>query len=323
VTGESVQFLNDVRVGASGAYREMQLAVNPNSIAFVPANGDNRLALVDRAGRETLLPDSSGALHRPRFSPDGSQLSFDVTRASDRDVWLYDFAQRTTSRVSFEPLGHDAIWAPDGRSLLYTASVGGIAEAIFARRTDGSTSVDTLGQGNGLDAPEAVLPDGSVIAYRVDSLTLTHAVILKGRAQRTLLPGDPLVGAMSVSPDRKWLAWVSHETGQDEVYARAVDGGPRMTVSVGGGREPVWAASGRELFYRSGRASGARLMEAHLSLAPLRVLSRDTLFSVDDYEIADPHANYDVMRGDRFVFIRQFLPNEIRVIRNWKALLKR
>ena len=240
----------------------------------------------------------------------------------NRDVWLHDFAQRTTSRVSFETLGHDAIWMPDGRALLYTAQRGDSAEGIFARRTDGSTSVDTLGWGHGLDAPEAVLADGSVLAYRLDSLTLSHASVLKGRAQRALLPGDPLIGALSLSPDRKWLAWVTTETGQTEVYARALEGGPRVTVSVGGGREPVWAPSGRELFYRSGRATGSRLIEAHLSLAPLRVLSRDTLFSVDPYEISDPHANYDVTRGDRFVFIRQFLPNEIRVIRNWKALLK-
>ena len=104
---------------------------------------------------------------------------------------------------------------------------------------------------------------------------------------------------------------------------RALEGGPRVQVSTGGGREAVWNPRGGELFYRVQTASGASLVAARLSTTPLRVIARDTLFAIPDYEEADPHANYDVSPdGARFVFIRQLMPNEIRLIRNWQSLLE-
>ena len=105
---------------------------------------------------------------------------------------------------------------------------------------------------------------------------------------------------------------------------RALEGGPRVQVSTGGGREAVWNPRGGELFYRVQSAEGSSLVAARLSTTTLRVISRDTLFAVANYEEADPHANYDVSPdGTRFVFIRQLMPNEIRVIRNWQTLLDR
>lgn len=103
---------------------------------------------------------------------------------------------------------------------------------------------------------------------------------------------------------------------------RALAGGPRLQVSTGGGREAVWNPRGGELFYRVQATGGARLVSARIATGPLRVVARDTLFSVTDYEEADPHANFAVSPdGQRFVFIRQQMPNEIRVIRNWPSLL--
>jgi len=327
ISGRPAVLVADVRVAANGGFRESQSAIGGRTLAYVPAAGNNRIALVDRAGREVLLPDTTGVFHRPRFSPEGRRLSVDITRSQSRDVWVYDFDQRTMSRVTFEPNGHDAIWTPDGRSILYNASLTDTAFGLLARPTDGSTVVDTIASDPAFASPEALTADGrSVLSYGlggaatkedgwlVDRATGAHSVLLGGAYDEA---------GLSLSHDGRWLAWASNESGRYEVYVRALGGGPRVQITTAGGREPVWNPRGGELFYRVQTASGSRLLAARISPTPLRVVSRDTLFDVTDYEEADPHANYDVSQdGTRFVFIRQLMPNEIRVIRNWQTLLE-
>jgi Tol biopolymer transport system component len=327
IRGTPVLLLTNVRVGANGGFRESQSAVGGNTLAFVPAAGNNRIALVDRSGRETLLPDTTGVFHRPKFSPDGRRISLDITRAESRDVWVYDADQRTMSRVTFEPNGHDAIWTGDGHRILYNASIDDTLNALLSRQTDGSARVDTIARDPEYASPEAVTADGgTVLSYGLNADTKTD-VWLVDRANGThavLLGGPYDEAGASLSRDGRWLAWASNESGRYEIYVRALEGGPRIQVSTGGGREAVWNPRGGELFYRVQSVSGSSLIVARLSFTPLRVLSRDTLFATSDYEEADPHANYDVSPdGTRFVFIRQQMPNEIRVIRNWQAMLER
>ncbi len=324
--GQPVVLMPNVRLGANGGFRESQSSIGGKTLAFVPAAGNNRIALVDRGGREILLPDTTGVFHRPKFSPDGRSISVDITRADSRDVWVYDFDQRTMTRVTFEPNGHDAIWAPDGRSILYNAAIADTVNALLTRRTDGSATVDTVARDPEFASPEAVTVDGrSVLSYALAGATKEDAWLVERStgAHRVLLGGDYDEAGLSLSHDGRWLAWASNESGRYEIYVRALEGGPRVQVSTGGGREAVWNPRGGELFYRVQTASGSSLVAARLSTTPLRVLARDTLFSVPDYEEADPHANYDVSPdGSRFVFIRQLMPNEIRLIRNWQALLE-
>ena len=95
VDGDLIQLQSDVRLGVSGGYRQSQSALGGGTLIYVPAAGTNHLTLVNRRGREEILTDTSGIFHRPRFSPDGSKLTVDITRASGRDVWIYDLEQRT------------------------------------------------------------------------------------------------------------------------------------------------------------------------------------------------------------------------------------
>ncbi|MGH7704087.1 MAG: protein kinase domain-containing protein [Gemmatimonadales bacterium] len=325
--GQAIVLLTNVRVGANGGFREIQSAFGGGTLALVPAAGNNRIAVVDRAGREVLLADTTGVFHRPRFSPDGRRISLDITRNDSRDVWVYDFDQRTMTRVTFEPNGHDAIWAPDGRSILYNAAVADTLNALLSRRTDGSATVDTVARDLEFASPEALTVDGRFVlsyALAIDTKEDAWLVDRATGAHRVLLGGNYDEGGLALSRDGRWLAWASNESGRYEIYVRALEGGPRIQVSTGGGREAVWNPRGDELFYRVQSANGASLMAARLSTTPLRVIARDTLFAIPDYEEADPHANYDVSPdGTRFVFIRQLMPNEIRVIRNWQALLER
>jgi Tol biopolymer transport system component/tRNA A-37 threonylcarbamoyl transferase component Bud32 len=326
VDGELIQLQTGVRLGVSGGYRQSQSALGGGTLIYVPAAGTNHLTLVNRGGREEILTDTSGIFHRPRFSPDGSKLTVDITREAGRDVWIYDLDQRTLSRLSFERNGHDAIWAPDGKSVVYAAAGDrDTLIALFTRRIDGSTELDTISTSPGLAAPEAVTLNGSeVLAYASDSTTGADAWLVprKGKPQPVLNTQFQETD-LALSRDGHWLAWASNESGREEIYVRRLEGGVRLQVSTAGGSEAVWGADARELFYRAPGSDG-HLMAAKLSLDPVRVTARDTVFGVTKYEESDPHANYDYdPHGDRFIFLRAEMPNEIRVVRNWRALLEK
>jgi eukaryotic-like serine/threonine-protein kinase len=128
----------------------------------------------------------------------------------------------------------------------------------------------------------------------------------------------------ALSPDGHWLAYVSDESGRNEVYVRPFPGpGSRTIVSQNGGSEPVWAHSGRELFYKA-TAAGPVLVSATIETRPEpRVLTRRVLFSIADFESAAPHANYDVLPdGSGFVMIRQGRAAELSIIQNWPEIVR-
>ena len=125
-----------------------------------------------------------------------------------------------------------------------------------------------------------------------------------------------------MSPDGKWIAYQSDESGIPEVYVRPVDGTRRVLVSRDGGVSPAWHPSGRELFYRHSVGTTDVLVAAQIDPGPpLRVTSRAELFTTGDYELGSPHANYDVHPdGDRFVMLRIEGGTEIVYVQNWTAL---
>src|SRR4030095_4576004 len=146
----------------------------------------------------------------------------------------------------------------------------------------------------GLAAPEAVTPDGShVLAYASDSATGADAWLIPRTGRPiTLLNTQFQETDLALSHDGHWLAWASNESGREEIYVRRVESGTRLQVSTSGGSEAVWGNGDRELLYRAPGSDGL-LMLATLSLDPLRVVTRDTVFSVTKYEESDPHANSD------------------------------
>jgi hypothetical protein len=253
VDGDLIQLQSDVRLGVSGGYRQSQSALGGGTLIYVPASGTNHLTLVNRRGREEILTDTSGTFHRPRFSPDGSKLTVDITRASGRDVWIYDLEQRTLSRLSFERNGHDAIWAPDGRTVVYAAAADrDTLIALYARRTDGSPELDTISSTPGLAAPEAVTPDGSqVLAYATDSATGADAWLIPRKGKPVPLLNTQFRKAIWPFPRRSLAGLGIERVGPGRDLPRRLEGGPRLQVSTAGGSEAVWGCGDRELFYRA------------------------------------------------------------------------
>ncbi len=226
---------------------------------------------VNRDGREEPIPAPPRAYVAPRVSPDGTKVAFDV-RDQQLDIWIWDLLRQTLTRLTVDP-GEDEfpLWSPDGKRLAFSSTrvAGGSAfkTGLFWVAADGTGAVQPLAQGDNQTFPDAFTPDGSQVLVRgsapggnddifLVSLNRTSAEGTAGSEVRPLLQTMFNEQNPALSPDGRWLAYESDESGDAEIYVRPfpdVDAG-RWQVSTGGGVQAAWARSGRELFYRSGTA---------------------------------------------------------------------
>lgn len=328
VTGDPLVLTDDVALTGAGV---AQFAVSGNgTVVYLPSFG-RELVLADRSGVAHRLAEERLNYHSPRFSPDGRLIALDNTGSEGRDVWVFDREQHQLSRSTFDRDGHDPVWSADGREIYYVSQRsgqlgvyrvrpggGGRSDSLIAHRYVGYTGVP-VGRGDTL----------LTTANDMNGRSGTDiALIILGRPARI----EPLFatpfdeGWVVPSPDGKWIAFTSDETGRQEVYVHPLSlEGTKVQVSIDGGSEPVWARGGRELFYRRPSGGTAYLMAAEMQLGPeARVVKRTTLFDVSDYEPAQPHANYDVAPdGQSFVLLRRSPSSHIVVIQHVPELVRR
>jgi serine/threonine protein kinase len=318
LAGDPFPLLDGVVLGATGS---MELAVAHNGTLLYERDvGAHGLVLVDRSGHEQLLEGAGsmvGGYGSVRVSPDGARIVYErLTGASagTADLWLYSLQERTSTRLTFAGDNTYPSWSADGRRILFRSNSRGI------RTGTGDGTIDTVeADGSGTPGPlflragsneEAVQsPDRRWIVFRSgdrgrnQNTDLLYFPSADPSATRPLVDSRFNERAPALSPDGRWVAYISDDSGQDEVYVRPFPGpGGRVQVSTGGGSEPVWARSGRELFYRSGTS----VIAAAVAREPaFRVLSRHLLMAGGAYSFNGNHAQFDVLPGDStFVFVR-------------------
>jgi serine/threonine-protein kinase len=267
------------------------------------------IAWVDRDGRVSQLLDEQGAYANPRLSPDGRRLSLTVLRDGNWDIWVYDLDREVLTRLTFDE-GSDTeqVWSPDGRELIFSSSRAG-ADSLYRKPADGSGSETLVSK---LSTPMWAggwSPDGSRVVFTTATPNFDVGVLTLGSDEPEMTLNGPFGESDGAfSPDGRWLAYTSNESGQLEVYVRPYpSGGGRWQISVDGGAYPRWAGSGRELFYRS--ESGIMAVSIEADGGTLRTGRPRLLFSgsfrggVGGLPIAgNTFADYDVTRdGQRFV----------------------
>ena len=327
LAGEAVHLADGVSAPGTGV---AQLAVAANgTIAYIPEEARS-LLLVDRQGNARPATTERRNFHAPAFSPDGRRIATDFATADGRDVWTLDLGDGRLTRVSFERTGHDAAWTPDGRSLIFVAARGDTL-GIFRTRPGQPDAPDTLIVSAQLGWSGAWLHDASALvtaanSLRPDSRGDIALVENGGRGPITPLVATRFVEQHpAVSPDGRWLAFTSDQSGQNEVYVRPFRGeGEQVQVSVSGGTEAVWAPGSRELFYRAGVGARAVLTAATVTASPrLAITRRQALFPVNEYASAIPHANYAVSPdGKTFAMVGFNQASRIVVIQNLPGLVQ-
>jgi serine/threonine-protein kinase len=319
VTGPTVSLAQGVRVIVGGP---PQIALSgARSLIYFPEE-PFQLLLADRQGATRPLVDARRRFHSPRVSPDGRRVAVDFSHQGTRDVWTLDLQQRTLARLTFAGDGHDPVWSPDGRKVAYASARSGII-GMFLQDAGGAGKAESLFVGStamtvGAFVPGA--PDVVVLATgNSGSWDLAVAPLTGDRTPKSLLATPYNEGYPALSPDGRWLAYTSDESGQNEVYARSFpDGGAKVLISQNGGSEPVWSRDGAELYYRGFDQLSTPLIATRIRTSPVfTVLSRTPLFEMSEYEAAVPHANYDVTPDGKFVLISQGRLSEMVLVQNW------
>ncbi|MEP7327098.1 MAG: hypothetical protein ABI836_14200, partial [Gemmatimonadota bacterium] len=314
--GAPIQIADSIAVPPSAWSAPVALSAN-GSLIYQRGGIASQLVSVSHGTTQVLIDSVQVYLH-PRLSPDGRRLVVEVQGAAGVDIWISDLREHTTERLTREGYNNRPEWTPDGARVMYTSSRAP-ANALWWQPADGSAAAELVVQDSNPIREGIVTPDGRAIVYRVDTPDNNRDIKLMP------LTGDrkpvPLIANINddkeprVSPDSRWLAYVSNESGREEVYLRTLSGGGgRIPVSVGGGGEPLWSRDGKRLYYRS----GARLMAATIATSPsLAVTSRELLFegpfATDPY-----HPNYDVTPDGTFIMIRPVEENrQLVMVVNW------
>jgi dipeptidyl aminopeptidase/acylaminoacyl peptidase len=328
LTGSATPLATGVMTTGTGV---AQFSVADNGTLVYIHETPRSLVLVGRNGRaDTAIADRLN-VHAPRFSPDGKRLAVDISAADGRDVWMMDTDRRTLTRATFDHDGHDGTWSPDGRLLTYISLKSGTLR-LYRTRPGSTEPAESLLVSPKLTFTGTWLKDGSAL--------ITDATDLRGQSNGDIArvagggrgPVEPLVaspyaeGYGMPSPNGRWLAFVSNQSGTPEVYVRPLEGdGDQVQISQGGATEPVWSPDGRELFYRSANGGKNELVAITLRTEPtFGVVSQRTLFSVEGMVGASPHANYDVSPdGQTFAIVQRTPASQIVVLQNVPALLRR
>ena len=229
------------------------------------AAGDATLRVARGSGNTTVLLTAQ-KFWGPRLSPDGRRLAVAryLTDQNFGDLWLYDFATQTDQRLTQNGAAgadaNDVVWSPDGRQLVFSAydSADGYAQtqgkSIWMMPVDRSAPARLLLKALGDHWPACFTPDGRSLVYVLRTKPVNRREIwtvpIDGGPPRPLLQTSYNVGAPRFSPDGRWLAFESDETGQREVYVQPYPGpGPRLRLSTAGGRTPMFTNNGRTLVY--------------------------------------------------------------------------
>ena len=318
-----------------------QVATSASSALAYLAGGEvpdliRRLIWVDRTGRVEPVAAPPRPYYVPRVSPDGQRLAVQ-TLQSQRRIWVHDLRvpQSLTPVTGPELEAAHPVWTRDGDRIAFTGSPGG-RWGLFWTRADGSQLPERLSHAEGLKtapSPASWTRDGRLLFVKGDADVWLLSRQGNRWVEQALLASQAYEGDGQVSPDDQWLAYTSVESGRPEIYVRRFPSlADRRPVSSEGGREPVWARDGRELFYIRGSSFDKFELVAHdvsrdgavatagralFRLAPIRPL---TYLPVPGYDVTPD--------GKRFVFTQYpdapaaAPPNQIHLILNWYEELR-
>jgi Tol biopolymer transport system component len=241
------------------------------------------------------------------------------------------------TRLTFDPgLDSDPIWTADGGRIVYASARAG-ATNIFWQSADGTGSAEGLTKGPNYQLPGSVTPDGRLLIFRegvgARAVDLRVLTLDERRETRPLLQAALPVANGEMSPDGRWLAYQSDESGRPEIFVRPfpdVNGG-RWQVSTTGGTRPAWARDGRELYYldRNNFMTVVNILPSSTSFAtssPVKALDAPTAVT-----IGVPYRSFDVSPdGKRFLVIKDARDSDTKssatpglvVVQNWVEELK-
>jgi serine/threonine protein kinase/Tol biopolymer transport system component len=266
VTGQPAPILEGVVTAALYAGAQFSFSETGTFAYVAGRSGGQNVSIywMDREGKFTPLRETPGNYSNPAFSPDGKRLALEIFDGKRSDIWVYEWERDALTRLTFtgESNGYP-VWTPDGQRIVYSSLEKGGAYNLWWIRANGAGDSQRLAENKNIQFASSWRPDGKVLAFMQlnpgtswDVMTLP----IEGNAKTGWKPGEPKPFVNSAfiewepafSPDGRWLAYMSNESGTSEVYVRPFPGpGGKWQISTGGGLYPKWSRNGKELFYRT------------------------------------------------------------------------
>ena len=343
VTSDPVPVIEKVTMSGTTGTADFALSQN-GTLVYVPGGvggGPLRtLAWVNRQGREEPIKAEPRAYTTARVSPDGTRVALEI-RDQENDIWLWDLKRETPTRLTFGPgADQSPVWTPDSRRIIFSSVRGGV-QNLYWQAADNTGTIERLTTSPNVQLPSSISPDSTRVLFgevaprtNQDIMMLTLPTPANSMAAG---PTQPLIqttfgeGNAEVSPDGRWVAYQSNESGSSQIHVRPfprVDSG-HWQVSTGGGFKPLWARSGRELFYVANRTLMAVTVQN--TGAMFSAGNPTEILDITPYFFGYAPRNYDVSAdGQRFLLITLSAPgqssmtpsNSVIVVEHWTEELK-
>jgi Tol biopolymer transport system component len=286
------------------------------------------IAILGRDGTlESRVSDNFEVVGGPALSPDAKRLAAVISEKNNGDIWVFDLARGTRTRLTFAP-GWDVApaWSPDGASIYYTVVATGL---IMVTPADGSGNARVVHHGFIC----TISPDGKWMAFEDDGKATRSDIFAVPMPADSATKTIPIVQTPAqehypaISPDGRYIAYTSNESGTDEVYlTRFPEPGGKWQVSTQGGSRPRWDRARGVLYY----ASPTKIMEVEVLTSPTIQLGtpREVMDVAKSHLIMGRVANYDFFPGGKRMVgsytgdLVQKPRLEIAVVENWPAEFK-
>jgi serine/threonine protein kinase len=265
LAGEPTTVVDSVRYQPASSNAAFTASSDGRVLVYAPFGAEGVLEWFDRSGRKIGELAPPGDYLQTRLSPDGSRVVFSRSdsRTGNRDVWSIDVASGATTRLTTNPANDWwPVWSPDGKQILFGSDrLGGTGSKPFLKTALEAGIAETPLETNTslADFPPADWSRTGWMAFnayqRPNRVEIWVMNVFQGKAF-LFLASESRDTLPRFSPDGKWIAYASDETGRSEVYIRPFREGPaasegRIQISTGGGDYPAWSRTGEELFYIS------------------------------------------------------------------------
>jgi serine/threonine-protein kinase len=316
--------LEDVLVRPGGAAKATMSS--NGSLVYQRGLSVSQLMLVDEHGVAAPFGIEARAFGHPHWSPDGSRIAVAIGRTGGSDIWLIDARTKSLSKLTNGTgLDDQAVWTADGKRVLYR-SIESSGTKLKSIAADGSEQNGTV-LSAAVDAYSGfVSHDGKWLVFRTGDLTSSYRDIFAAAMSgyptpRALVKSPSSEANPALSPDDRWLAYVSDVSGRPEVYVRPFLGpGQPVQISRDGGNEEIWSRDGRTIYYRAGRTMTA----ATVSESPLAVVATRPVFT-GVYLTDGGFTDYDLSPDGKHFLMLQSVDRQAETILvyNWAAELRK
>ncbi len=258
VTGDPVALVQDIRHPTVQNAADFGLSAS-GTLVYVPSGGGDgtRLSVVwvDRAGKVVgrAVNEPVDAPRDPALSPDGTRLLLTTQAQGNGDIWEYDLRGHQPIRLAVTGDDRSAVWSPDGKRIVFTMFAP--TPNLYSVLADGSMLTPEPLRKQPIRALARVWSAAGELFMTTLPTQASDVVAMRvagSDAPRPVVATEYLESDPALSPDGRWLAYVSNRTGPPEVWVQGYPEGPVVRVSNNGGYEPRWSADGRELFYIQG-----------------------------------------------------------------------